>query len=64
MRKRPFVLSSLFAPLALATGGWGPEGFKGDSTTERAVRGHAAKACFECHGAQKGEDYVSSSWRP
>ena len=44
-----------------ATGGWGFEGFKGDSTTDRAVtQANAAKACYECHAAQKGKDYVFS----
>ena len=28
------------------TGGWGFEGFKGDSTTERAVGSQAATACY------------------
>ena len=46
-----------------ATGGWGFEGFKGDSKTERAVGKDAAKACFECHTAQKSRDYVFSSPR-
>lgn len=47
-----------------ATGGWGFEGFKGDSKTERAVGANAAKACFECHTAQKNADYVFSKYRP
>lgn len=47
-----------------ATGGWGYEGFKGDSKTERAVANNAAKACFECHQAKKDSDYVFSTWRP
>lgn len=46
-----------------ATGGWGFEGFKGDSKTERAVGVNAAKACFGCHTAQKDKDYVFSSPR-
>lgn len=46
-----------------ATGGWGFEGFKGDSKTERAVGGNAAKACFECHAPQKDRGYVFSSPR-
>jgi hypothetical protein len=46
-----------------ATGGWGFEGFKGDSPTERAVGANAARACFECHTAQKSRDYVFSSAR-
>jgi hypothetical protein len=47
-----------------ATGGWGFEGFKGDSRTERAVGANAAKACFACHTQQKDRDYVFSSLRP
>ncbi|HEU0203887.1 MAG TPA: cytochrome P460 family protein [Burkholderiaceae bacterium] len=46
-----------------ATGGWGFEAFKGDSTAERVVGADAAKACFECHTAQKGSDYVFSKYR-
>jgi cytochrome c553 len=46
-----------------ATGGWGFEGFKGDSRTERAVGANAAKACFECHASQKDRDYVFSAPR-
>jgi hypothetical protein len=45
------------------TGGWGFEGFKGDSRTERAVGGNAAAACFACHTSQKERDYVFSGWR-
>ena len=45
------------------TGGWGFEGFKGDSRSERAVGANAATACFQCHTAQKDKDYVFSSWR-
>jgi len=45
------------------TGGWGFEGFKGDSKTDRAVAGNAKTACFECHTSQKGRDYVFSAWR-
>jgi hypothetical protein len=47
-----------------ATGGWGYEGFKGDSKTERAVGSNAAKACYECHQAKKDSDFVFSTWRP
>ena len=46
-----------------ATGGWGFEGFKGDSKTERAVGNNAAAACFQCHTAQKSNDFVFSSFR-
>jgi hypothetical protein len=47
-----------------ATGGWGFEGFAGDSKTERLVADKAATACFGCHQAQKSRDYVFSSTRP
>ena len=47
-----------------ATGGWGYEGFKGDSTTERAVGANASSACYQCHTAQKDRGYVFSAWRP
>ncbi len=46
------------------TGGWGFEGFKGDSKTERTVGGNAKSACFECHAPQKSRDFVFSAWRP
>ena len=45
-----------------ATGGWGFEGFKGDSRTERAVGPNAEKACFGCHLSQKQRDYVFSQY--
>lgn len=47
-----------------ATGGWGFEGFKGDSKTERAVGANAAEACFGCHAPQKERDYTFSVLRP
>jgi len=47
-----------------ATGGWGFEGFAGDSKTERAVGANAASACFSCHVPQKDADYVYSKARP
>jgi hypothetical protein len=46
-----------------ATGGWGYEGFKGDSKTERAVGKDAAGACHQCHTSQKDKDYVFSTYR-
>lgn len=46
-----------------ATGGWGFEGFKGDSRTDRVVGTNAAAACFACHTSQKERDYVFSSSR-
>ena len=45
------------------TGGWGFEGFKGDSKSERAVGEKAAAACFQCHTSQKNRDFVFSSYR-
>lgn len=44
-----------------ATGGWGFEGFKGDSQ-ERVVT-DPVTACFNCHEAQKNRDYVFSQYR-
>ena len=45
------------------TGGWGFEGFKGDSTTDRAVGKNAATACFECHTARGSNGFVFSAFR-
>jgi hypothetical protein len=47
-----------------ATGGWGFEGFKGDSRTERAVGANAATACFTCHQARQEQEFVFSAYRP
>lgn len=44
------------------TGGWGFEGFRGGSPTERAVAGKAA-SCFACHAQQKDHDFVFSRLR-
>jgi Cytochrome P460 len=46
-----------------ATGGWGFEGFKGDSRTERMVTDVKAQ-CFGCHEKQKNNDFVFSGYRP
>ena len=46
-----------------ATGGWGYEGFKGDSKTDRAVGAKAVEACFGCHDGQKAKGYVFSTYR-
>lgn len=43
-----------------ATGGWGFEGFKGDSRTERVVGDQAAQACYQCHASEKANAYVFS----
>ncbi len=45
-----------------ATGGWGFEGFAGDSKTERLVKDDG-KSCFDCHASEKGKDYVFSQFR-
>ena len=47
-----------------ATGGWGYEGFKGDSKDERAVGSNALAACHTCHIAQKDSGFVFSKLRP
>lgn len=47
----------------VATGGWGFEGFAGDSRTERLVGDQAATACFACHQARKEHDFVFSAAR-
>lgn len=43
------------------TGGWGFEGFKGDSQ-ERVVT-DPKTACFSCHEPQKQAEYVYSTYR-
>lgn len=45
-----------------ATGGWGFEGFKGNSRTERLVS-DGGQSCFTCHASQKDQDYVFTRWR-
>lgn len=47
-----------------ATGGWGFEGFAGDSKTQRVVGKNAATACFACHQPRQDHQYVFSSYRP
>ncbi len=44
-----------------STGGWGFEGFKGD-TQERVVQD--MNQCFGCHMSAKDTDYVFSRYRP
>ncbi len=46
-----------------ATGGWGFEGFRGESRTDRAVGPNAASSCFGCHQPQKDREYVFSTLR-
>jgi hypothetical protein len=45
-----------------STGGWGFEGFAGNSKAERLVN-DGGKSCFGCHEPQKGKDYVFSELR-
>jgi Cytochrome P460 len=45
-----------------ATGGWGFEGFAGNSKTERLTK-DGGKGCFGCHTPQKPKDYVFSELR-
>ncbi len=44
------------------TGGWGYEGFGGDSKTERLTNDGGA-SCYGCHSSQQGQDYVFSRFR-
>ena len=45
-----------------STGGWGFEGFKGNSHTERLVS-DGGQSCFACHESQKETNYVFTHWR-
>ncbi len=45
------------------TGGWGFEGFGGGNANQRVVGDKAASACYACHTAQAGSDYVFSKAR-
>lgn len=44
------------------TGGWGFEGFKGNSQTERLVKDKGV-GCFSCHESQKKQNFVFSQPR-
>lgn len=44
------------------TGGWGFEGFAGNSKIERLTKDGGA-SCFSCHAPQKNNDYVFSRFR-
>lgn len=46
-----------------ATGGWGFEGFAGDSKTERLVK-DGGQSCFQCHQGARATSYVFSALRP
>ena len=47
-----------------STGGWGFEGFAGDSQSERVVGAGNGAGCFGCHEPQQSREYVFSSYRP
>lgn len=44
------------------TGGWGFEGFAGDSSTKRLVQ-DGGVGCYQCHTAKKNNDFVFSGFR-
>lgn len=44
------------------TGGWGFEGFSGDSNTER-LTDDGGQSCYGCHIPQKESDFVFSKFR-
>ncbi|RMG33351.1 MAG: cytochrome C [Gammaproteobacteria bacterium] len=46
-----------------STGGWGFEGFAGNSRVERLTSDGGA-SCFSCHQSQESQGYVFSQWRP
>jgi hypothetical protein len=45
-----------------ATGGWGFEGFTGDSDSQRLVN-DGGQSCFACHASREDTDYVFTHWR-
>ena len=45
-----------------ATGGWGFDGFAGDSRSERLTK-DGGKSCYDCHAAQQSTGYVFSRLR-
>lgn len=44
------------------TGGWGFQGWAGNSRDETLVSDRGA-ACYDCHKAQRSRGYVFSAWR-
>jgi len=44
-----------------STGGWGYEEFRGDSRTERNLKGGVA-VCYNCHARKKDHDFVFSTF--
>lgn len=45
-----------------STGGWGFEGFAGDSHSKR-LTSDGGQSCFNCHQSQESSSYVFSRWR-
>lgn len=46
----------------IATGGWGFEGFGGNSKSNRITK-DGGKSCFDCHSSEKKHNYVFSKLR-
>jgi len=45
------------------TGGWGYEGFRGDSQTDRRLNPESRMVCYNCHAQRKDYDFVFSEFR-
>jgi hypothetical protein len=45
------------------TGGWGYEGFRGDSQTDRRLNAESRTGCYNCHAQRKDYDFVFSEFR-
>ncbi|MCI0390204.1 MAG: cytochrome P460 family protein [Acidobacteria bacterium] len=45
------------------TGGWGYEGFRGDSQTDRSLTAESRMGCYNCHAQRKDYDFVFSTFR-
>jgi hypothetical protein len=45
------------------TGGWGYEGFRGDSQTDRRLNAESRTGCYNCHAQRKDNDFVFSAFR-
>lgn len=44
-----------------STGGWGYEEFRGDSKTQRNLKGNVT-VCYNCHARKKDHDFVFSTF--
>ena len=62
--KRKLIGVMLYDPQAYdKTGGWGFEGFAGNSRTKRLVKDGGA-GCFGCHEQARKTHHVFTTWRP